>query len=59
MLEPDRMGAASQLVDAARAMDSDLIVMGAYSHSRLQEYVFGGVTKEMLETLARPVFMAH
>lgn len=59
LLAPDRIGAASRLIDAASDMDSDLIVMGAYSHSRLQEYVFGGVTKMMLESLARPVFMAH
>lgn len=30
---------------------SDLLVMGAYSHSRLRELVFGGVTRSMLNEL--------
>lgn len=47
------------LAEAARSMNADLIVMGAYSRSRLREQIFGGVTQEMLETLARPVLMAH
>lgn len=59
LIGPDRSADSDQLVDAAAAMDADLIVMGAYSHSRLQELVFGGVTQDMLESLARPVLMAH
>lgn len=47
------------LSEAARSMNADLIVMGAYSRSRLREQIFGGVTLEMLETLALPVLMAH
>jgi len=47
------------LVDAATSMDADLIVMGAYSRSRIREQIFGGVTQDMLETLARPVLMSH
>jgi nucleotide-binding universal stress UspA family protein len=37
----------------------DLIVMGAYSHSRLRETVLGGTTRDMLNTMRRPVLMAH
>lgn len=35
----------------------DMIVMGAYGHSRLREYVFGGVTRDMLADCALPLLM--
>ncbi|WP_170375415.1 universal stress protein [Ruegeria profundi] len=43
------------------AMDteSDMIVMGAYGHSRFREAILGGATRNMLEQSAVPVFMAH
>jgi nucleotide-binding universal stress UspA family protein len=37
----------------------DLIVMGAYSHSRLRETVLGGVTRSILKSMTAPVLMAH
>ncbi|HMO09067.1 MAG TPA: universal stress protein [Paracoccaceae bacterium] len=43
----------------ARDMDADLIVMGAYGHSRLREAILGGATRNMLEQAEVPVFMAH
>ncbi|ENN85257.1 hypothetical protein RHSP_54621 [Rhizobium freirei PRF 81] len=36
-----------------------LVVMGAYSHSRLREVIFGGVTQAMLETAGFPIFSSH
>lgn len=38
---------------------ANLIVMGAYGHSRMRELVFGGVTKSMLDEARIPVLMAH
>lgn len=38
---------------------ADLMVMGAYGHSRLRERIFGGVTKSMLEGQSLPVLMAR
>ncbi len=38
---------------------SDLIVMGAYGHSRFREAVFGGATREMLEAAPAPILMAR
>ena len=38
---------------------SDLIVMGAYGHSRFREALIGGATRDMLETAQVPVMMAH
>lgn len=43
----------------AADMDADMVVMGAYGHSRFREAVFGGATRYMLEQAKLPVFMAH
>jgi nucleotide-binding universal stress UspA family protein len=45
----------SRLVD----LDIDLLVMGAYGHSRLREWILGGVTKEIFEQMTVPVLMSH
>ena len=45
----------SRAADAA----ADLIVMGAYGHSRLRELALGGATKSLLEAMTVPVLMAH
>ncbi|WP_085123293.1 universal stress protein [Tistlia consotensis] len=37
----------------------DLLVMGAYGHSRLRELVLGGVTRELLGHMTAPVLMSH
>ena len=39
--------------------NADLLVMGAYGHSRLQEGILGGVTREMLRTMTVPTLMSH
>lgn len=38
---------------------SDILVMGAYGHSRFREAILGGATRNMLEQATVPVFMAH
>jgi nucleotide-binding universal stress UspA family protein len=60
----DRLPASSHSVaDVLRrhAVDvsAELLVMGAYGHSRLRERIFGGVTRSMLENPPLPVFMAR
>jgi nucleotide-binding universal stress UspA family protein len=37
----------------------DLIVMGAYGHSRLRERLLGGVTRGMLQSMTAPTLMSH
>ena len=37
----------------------DLIVMGAYAHTRLRELILGGVTRTMLRSMTVPVLMSH
>ncbi|MCV2889716.1 universal stress protein [Ruegeria aquimaris] len=39
--------------------DADMIVMGAYGHSRFREAILGGATRNMLEMASVPIFMAH
>ncbi|MFO1075395.1 MAG: universal stress protein [Geminicoccaceae bacterium] len=38
---------------------ADLLVMGGYGHSRLREFVLGGVTRRLLEHMTCPVLLAH
>jgi nucleotide-binding universal stress UspA family protein len=33
--------------------------MGGYGHSRLREFVLGGVTRSILQSMTAPVFMSH
>ena len=47
------------LLSHAADMNADLIVMGAYGHSRLSEMILGGVTRSMLDQMTVPVFMSH
>jgi nucleotide-binding universal stress UspA family protein len=39
--------------------NADLLVMGAYGHSRLREFVLGGATKSMLTRPPAPIFLSH
>lgn len=39
--------------------DADLLVMGAYTHSRLRQLILGGVTRHVLEHATLPLLMAH
>jgi nucleotide-binding universal stress UspA family protein len=50
---------AEVLARHARDSDADLVVMGAYGHSRLREAILGGATRDMLEGAEIPVFLAH
>lgn len=53
-----RDGSVGGAIVAAGA-DADLLVMGAYTHSRLRELILGGVTRHVLEQAPLPLFMAH
>jgi nucleotide-binding universal stress UspA family protein len=39
--------------------DTDLIVMGGYGHSRLREFILGGTTRGMFESLTAPALISH
>ena len=63
-VEAETINADDVRVDDAllsRAFDvgADLIVMGAYGHSRLGEFVLGGATRHILRQITIPVLMSH
>jgi nucleotide-binding universal stress UspA family protein len=48
-----------ELLQRVADYGSDLLVMGGYGHSRLHQWVFGGVTRKVLATMPVPVLMSH
>lgn len=51
--------AAATLRQYAIDISADLLVMGAYGHSRLRERIFGGVTRSMIDEPPLPILMAR
>ncbi|MEQ1576258.1 MAG: universal stress protein [Hyphomicrobium sp.] len=47
------------LLTRVAADSADLLVMGAYGHSRLREFVLGGATRDVLKHMTVPVLMSH
>ncbi len=47
------------ILDAAHAMNADLIVMGAWGHSRIAALVLGGATRHLFQHSDLPLFVAH
>jgi nucleotide-binding universal stress UspA family protein len=50
---------SAQLVDLANGLGADLIVAGAYAHPRIREWVFGGVTQDLLNSSPIACLMSH
>jgi nucleotide-binding universal stress UspA family protein len=50
---------ANTVLSYAADCAADFIVMGGYGHSRLREFVLGGATRGILESMTVPVLMAH
>jgi nucleotide-binding universal stress UspA family protein len=49
----------NQILSRADDFNADLIVMGGYGHSRAYEFVMGGATRTLLESMTVPVLFAH
>lgn len=49
----------SAILSRAADMGADLIVMGAYGHSRAKERILGGATRTIFESMTMPVLMSH
>jgi nucleotide-binding universal stress UspA family protein len=43
----------------AADVSADLLVMGGYGHSRLREFILGGVTRTVLKAMTLPALMSH
>jgi len=50
---------ADVLLSRAADLGADLLVIGAYGHSRMRELLLGGVTRSILESMTLPVPMSH
>jgi nucleotide-binding universal stress UspA family protein len=53
------IGIGNALLSRASDLEADLLVMGAYGHSRVRELLLGGATRTVLESMTLPVLMAH
>ncbi len=58
-LQPSTGEVGAALLDQARELDADLLIMGGYGHGRFRELIFGGVTRHVLSHLELPVLLAH
>jgi len=56
---PRDAAASDHLLSFAADVGADLLVMGCYGHSRTREWVLGGVTRTVLQSMTLPVLMAH
>ena len=52
-------GTANAILKAAQTFEADLIVSGAFGYSRLREWFFGGVTRELLDHSPVCCLMSH
>jgi nucleotide-binding universal stress UspA family protein len=50
---------ANTILSHVADISADLMVMGGYGHSRFREFVLGGVTREILQSMTLPVLMSH
>jgi nucleotide-binding universal stress UspA family protein len=58
-IEAADLDVATAILSHAADASADLIVMGGYGHSRLREFVLGGVTRNILKSMTVPVLMSH
>ncbi|AKP90541.1 universal stress protein [Achromobacter ruhlandii] len=52
-------GIGDAILDAAADFGADLIVMGAYGHSRARQWILGGATRSLLSAMTVPVLFSH
>jgi nucleotide-binding universal stress UspA family protein len=58
-LLPDSGDAAPLLLHAAGRAKADILVAGAFGHPRLQEFIFGGTTRSLLNSEHPSLFLSH
>ena len=56
---PGSVGAGASLLAHAQDVNADMLISGAYSHSRLMQTVLGGVTSALMDDADIPVFFSH
>ena len=58
-IEPGQLDIAEAMLSGAADLGADLIVMGAYGHTRWRERLLGGATRGVLASMTVPVLMSH
>jgi nucleotide-binding universal stress UspA family protein len=58
-MDADRADIQPSILSIAADDGLDLMVMGGYGHSRLQERILGGVTRGMIQSMTVPTLMSH
>lgn len=58
-LAQPEISAADEIIRFVKRERADMIVLGAYGHSRLREWVFGGITRDMLQMTPVCCLMSH
>lgn len=59
VLQASREGKGATILDYCADNQPDILVTGAFGHSRLREDLFGGVTNDIMQHMNVPVFMSH
>jgi nucleotide-binding universal stress UspA family protein len=57
-IAPD-ISVADEILSRLSDLDADLLIMGAYGHSRMRELVFGGVTRHIARHMTVPTLLSH
>jgi nucleotide-binding universal stress UspA family protein len=52
-------GVGDEILSTIADLGADLLVMGAYGHSRLREFVFGGTTRHVMRHMTAPTLLSH
>jgi len=56
---PEQPGVGEQILSRCADLSADLLVMGCYGHARAREWMLGGASRTLLESMTLPVLMAH
>lgn len=59
VVAPGADGIGAAILSETKRLGSDLLVMGAYTHNRFRQMIFGGVTRHILSEAHLPVLVAH
>ncbi|HZB90594.1 MAG TPA: universal stress protein [Stellaceae bacterium] len=57
--ESEDIGVGDVILSRAADLSADLIVMGGYGHSRAREFILGGATRTLLQSMTVPVLLSH
>lgn len=57
--ESEGLGIGNVILNSATNHGSDLIIMGAYGHSRMRQWVMGGASRTLLSSMTVPILLSH